>query len=538
MNNTITLGAWDTFKFRFFDDKRYLSRRKVYNSLWAVLFGFIVSAIVISFTGNNPFLVFASLFQQGTTTFGNKLISIFIAYLFASLAVAICFKGGLFNIGISGQMMAAGFTTLLIFRSELLTHSSISGGSIVLALFISILIGALVALLAGCLKSFFGVNEVVSTIMLNWIIFFLVKFLVQDLATWEINGATVDFLATSDSLASNLSSGYNMPNFFYPQDVSNSWFANYWNWIIISLAIIVVIFVWFVLSKTSFGYKIKMVGLNKDASEYSGTNQKSLTLIVMAISGGLSGLAGFIWYIGQGGQIDIADQPLLAGFDAVAISLLVFNNPIGVVLSSFVYSILSVGSSGLSSEFPGMQKEIDQVIIGIFIYCAAITVVFSKLNVYTWVHRFIMLHKYDRYWKSNHKMWKARWVYFKDWFKVKKEIHNLKSQHRKDWGQINNKYKNLVQDLEKHYAGQNNKFEISKLTEQQQVKYFEQIAKLKKEKDGELFLAHYFDIESIKSKRIIEFQKEKENHNHVKTSLINEYKQSKNLKKELRKAGR
>ncbi|WP_022935693.1 ABC transporter permease [Mesomycoplasma moatsii] len=598
--DTANLRIWDSFKYKFFNEKGYTTRRKIYNTLWAVLFGFIISGIIIVFTGNNPFLVFASLFEQGATTFGNKLISVFIAYLFASLAVAICFKAGLFNIGISGQMMGAGFTTLLIFRSELLTQSEIGAGSIVLAFFVAMFIGMLIALIAGFLKSTFGINEVVSTIMLNWVIFFLIKFFIQDLATWNINGQAKEFLASGDSLASNLSIGYIMPSFFYPQNVGHSWYANYWNWVIISLGIFVVVFIWFILSKTSFGYKIKMIGLNKDASEYSGTNQKSLTLIVMAMSGALSGIAGFIWYTGQGGQIDVAEQPLLAGFDAIAISLLVFNDPISISISSLMYGMLSIGSNGLSSEFSGMQKEINQVIIGAFVYCAAITVVFSKLNVFTWIKRFFILCRYEEHKVATVNYWKARVRYYISWFSTQKELIELKNNNKpnniankrfkkkkeqlekkyihkdwikfdinklnekekeeyldkikqfklekeKDWEEANKlywkqiklTYKENVHKLELEYAQKYNlsQFKINNLSENDQIEYFEKLVELKRLQDNDLSKAKYFDKNPIKSKRIVEFQEIKKEYYALKKELLKEYEEKKELKKIIKLGG-
>lgn len=548
---------WQNVKYRFFDDKSISSRRKFYNTIWAVVFGFIVSGIIISCTGNNPFGVFASIFEQGLTTFGNKLISIFIAYLFAALGVSICFKAGLFNMGISGQMMSAGFTTLLIFRSDLLHNIEIGTSSIVLAFFISMLMGAFVGMLAGILKAYFKINEVVSTIMLNWVIFFIIKFLIFDYATYDGQ----DFLATSDSLSSNLSNGYILPNFFYPTNLNSSWYSNSWNWIIIVLGIIMVLVIWFTLAKTSFGYKIKMIGLNKDASEYSGTNQKFLILSIMSISGALSGIAGFIWYIGQGGQIDIAEQPLLAGFDAVAISLLVFNNPISIVISSFLYGIFSVGSSGISSEFAGMQKELNQIIIGVFIYCAAITVVFNKFKLYTWMKKHWILMRYNRVGKSFallknnsffkrssklHKFnsnkikmisyWRATFKYWFSFISVNKQISKIKKENKSAWKQINNKAAKEVSNIESIYNSKYKlkSFDIKVLSNEDRELYFEQLVSIKREKDILLAEHKYFEKNEIKSKPIIEYNNYKKVHKEYQESLIKHYYEN----KKIRKAGR
>ncbi len=509
---TSSKNLWEQFKYKFFNDHQYSSRRKIYNTLWAIIFGFIISGIIISFTGNNPFLVFGSIFYQGSTTFGNKLVSVFVSYLFASLAVAICFKAGLFNIGISGQMMSSGFITLVIFRSYLINHSQIDGGVFCLAMFSSIIIGSFIALLAGLLKTCFGINEVVSTIMINWVLFFLIKFFIYQYQS--LDGQ--DFLATSDSISSNLSSGYELSNFFLPNNLDNSWYANNWNWILITIGLIVVIAIWFLLSRTAFGYKVKMVGLNKDASEYSGTNQNSLTLIVMSISGGFAGFAGFVWYINQGGQLDVADQPLLAGFDAIAISLLVFNNPIGIIFSSYLYGIFNVGANGLSAEFVGLQKEISQVIVGVFIYCAAITVIFNKFNVYRWTKEFLILSRFDKYQIESVKLWKARSKYIFSWFGTKKELFVLNKNHKKVWRDIKNQHNKKIIELENWYCEKHNlnKFDVSTLNESEQNSYF--------------------DKNAIKAKRIIKYQNHKKHFYEIKNELLQDYYEIKSEKRKIK----
>lgn len=518
---------WNRFTEAFFLDQNKSSRRKLFNTLWAVLFGFFISGMVIVFAKQNPFAVFASLFNEGTTTYGNKLISVFMGYLIASLSVAICFKSGLFNIGISGQMMIGGFTTLIIFRSNLqITH-----GSVFLALFVAILSGALVAFLAGLLKTTFGINEVVSTIMINWIIFFLIKFLVQDLK---------GFISDTDSLANNLSLGYIMPNFYQPQDLDNSWYANNWNWIIICIGLSLTFCLWWVISKTSFGYKIKMVGLNKNVADYSGTNKNALVLIVMSISGGLSGLAGFIWYIGQGGQIDIAEQPLLAGFDSIAISLLAYNSPIGIIVSSLIYGIMNVGSSVLPTEFIGMPKEMNEIIIGLMVYIAAVSVIFSKLNIYEWIRRFFVLSRIEKYRISKVDYWCSKFRYLSLKMSAGKEIFMIKKVNKYHWKKIKAEYKKQIEDLKqqliKKYQNKMKKdIDVKLMSNDDQIYYFDKLSKLRLEKNLKLASYNYFEKNNIRA-RVIEInKKQKEKYNKVKYSILKKYEIYVYWKKMLRK---
>lgn len=522
-----SFALWNSFTDKFFSERTKTPRRKLFNTLWAVVFGFILSSIVIGFSNQNPFAVFTSLFYEGTTTYGNKLISIFTAYLIASLAVAICLKAGLFNIGISGQMMAGGFTTLLIFKAFPITN----GTNVFLAIAIAILIGSFVAVVAGMLKTYFGINEVVSTIMLNWIIFFVIKFCVQDLQ---------GYISNEDSLSNNLSLGYIMPNFYQPSDLNFSWYSNNWNWIILSIAFVLVIGLWLTISKTSFGYKIRMVGLNKDAADYSGTNKNSLILIVMAISGALSGLAGFIWYTGQGGQIDISEQPLLAGFDAIAISLLVYNNPIGIVFSSFVYGTMKVGSAAIPTEFIGIPKEINEIVVGVMVYSAAIAVAFTKLNVFDWIKNFFILSGREKYRTSRVKYWKANIDYGTSWFKIQKDINSIKIKNRRKWKDINNNYKHEITSLErklfeKYKDKMNKKFNVEFMLDDDQMFYFNELAKLKKERNLKLAQHSFYEKNNIKARRQEKFKLEKARHQAIKNEVIDVYEKYKKTKNMIKK---
>ena len=536
MNKTVLLETPENISFGakirqiFTGEHTQSGRRKLFNSLWAVLAGFLICGIIIAFTGNNPFIVFLTLFSDGMSVFGNKFVSIFVAYVISSLAVALCFKCGLFNIGISGQMMMGGFSTLLIFQGL-----SINGATITFALIMSIVAGAFVALIAGALKTYFNVNEVVSTIMLNWIVFFVIKFVVQ---SFPAGDGVKFFLSDADSLSYNLSVGYTMPAFFQPTDLNNSWFTNSWNWVIIGIAIFLIAVFSIVLAKTAFGYKIKMTGLSQDASNYSGTNKNALVMGIMALSGGLSGLAGFIWYVGQGGQIDISLQPLAAGFDAIAISLIVFNNPVGIFLSSFVYGIINAGSLGIPSQFPGLPKETNEIIIGIMVYIAAVCIIFSRFSVAKWVKQFFILSPFQTYRSAKVDNWKARFSYWGSWFAMKGEIAKIKSVNGRTWKEIEQKYKENLRSLEaqiwSQYQDKGHKFNIELLTEDDQAKYFDQAAALRKERDMALAQNEYFDKFRIKSARLEKFKQQRLAYTGVRDEILLNNKKLKDAKKSLK----
>ena len=137
----------------------------------------------------------------------------------------------------------------------------------------------------------------------------------------------------------------------------------------IVLAVIVALIIKFVLDKTTFGYEISTVGLNRKAAQYAGINVGRKMILYMLISGGLAGLAGATYYLGYFSSI----QPKVlsaTGFDAIAVSLLGNSHPLGILLSSFLISIMGKGKTYMSSS-AGLDAEIASVITGLILLFSA-----------------------------------------------------------------------------------------------------------------------------------------------------------------------
>ncbi len=310
---------------------------------------------------------------------------------------------------------------------------------------------------------------------------------------------------------------------FYFIDI---WYKSGWSWLLIISSIVITIIIWIVIRFTKFGYKIQMVGLSPTAADYSGTNKKHLILNSMAISGALSGLAGFVWYFSvQQGVIDISisSGPLYIGFNAIAISLIVFDNPIAIIFSSFVFSIISVGSQTATS-FPALPNEMTDIISGIFIYSAALAFVFSKFLPYQWSKNFFILIKYPEYRKVYWKNWKEHLTYFTSgWFNEKKELWNLWKSNHSVWKDIKKHMKNKQEEEKKLLAQPSSKIIFKNLDQKKQIEYLELLSKLKKEKDILLAEEHYFDKYQIKSKRKDKLQSWNQQFNSLKTKLIHKH---------------
>lgn len=374
------LKVWMTnFKTNLLSENSTSSRRKLYNSLWAVLLGIILSLIVISFNGTNPFEFIGVVFQTAFGSNGSLFTTILLVYVFASLAVGIGFKAGLFNIGVAGQMMFGGLLAFFYLISSAAKDDNgiltVNGGQIFLALIISVIGGFSLAVIAGILKAFFKVHEVVSTILLNWMVFYL--------ASWATSGSEFKNVNVPDSL----------------QAIQVDSFFSGGGWIALSIILVIAVGIGFfyIFKKTTFGYKVKAVGFNPDASEYAGINKKNLTMLIFGISGAFAGFAGFFFYFAfSKGTYSVGVAPIAVGFDSIAISLLAYNSPIGIIASSFLYSILTNGNSALLQEI-GLRPSSYQIIVGIIIYFAAISIVFSKFKLIDYFKNFLILKRNEKY---------------------------------------------------------------------------------------------------------------------------------------------
>lgn len=330
--------------------------------LASILVSFIVAAVVILLLGKNPFLAFYNLFQGSgifpkETYAGYKsMLTDFLSLLdamtplvFASLAVAVALRAGLFNIGVSGQMLVSGFLATIIV--------GYSGLDAVVAkplvMLIGMVAGGLMGALIGWLKYKFNIHEVVTTIMLNYIAQYVISFFIHMYYVDPISRQS-KYISEAARLTlvnveiANLK--MNIPLGFV-------------------LAIIIAVFTKFLLDKTVVGFEIKAVGSNRDAAKYTGIKVGSNTVLAMILSGSLAGLAGVTYYMGYFGSIQPKVLPNL-GFDAIAVALLGNSHPIGIIFSSFLISIIDQGSTYMSSQ-AGIRQEIASVIIGLILLFSA-----------------------------------------------------------------------------------------------------------------------------------------------------------------------
>lgn len=330
--------------------------------IFAILLSLIMGGIIIAILGKNPISVYGNLLQgsgllpKPKYAGGKSMLTDFFSFMnywtpmiFAALAVAVALKAGLFNIGVSGQMLAAGF-----FSSILVGYSTMSAPlAKPVAFLLCLIVGALVGGLIGWLKYKFNINEVVSSIMINYIVEYVVAFFIY---TKYVDPVSRQSKKISDAARMTL---MDMKIAGYKFEIPLG----------IILAFVAVFLIHFIFQKTTFGYELKAVGANRKAAGYAGISVGKNMILAMMISGALAGAAGATYYMGY--YASIQPKVLAAvGFDAIAVALLGNSNPIGIIFSSFLISVIGKGSTYLSSS-AGLDAEISSVITGLILLFSA-----------------------------------------------------------------------------------------------------------------------------------------------------------------------
>ena len=282
--------------------------------------------------------------------------------IMTGLSVGFAFKTGLFNIGATGQYTVGAAMALIgAIQFQLPWY---------VCLLLALIGGAIWGIFPGLFKALFNVNEVITSIMFNWIAMFAVNLTINNLPMMLAKywgGAQMD--RTANLAQAN-------PGALIPRmglDVLMK--SNYMN-ISIFIAIAFAIVAWIILSKTTFGYELKACGYNRNASVYAGINAKRNIVLSMVIAGAFAGVGGGLYFLAGTGQYTLLKQLLAAGFNGIPVALLATSNPIGTIFSAFFVSYIQVGGDAMQPDF---VKEIIDIIISVIIYLAAFALLTREL---------------------------------------------------------------------------------------------------------------------------------------------------------------
>jgi simple sugar transport system permease protein len=270
----------------------------------------------------------------------------------AAFSVAIAYRAGLFNIGAAGQIAVGGMITVILGIKFAAAPGVILGP---LALLGGLLGGAIWGGIVGLLKAWRGAHEVVTTIMLNFVAFWLSTYLVDCTrncipGVGSINDPTKSDLTLQVGPGARLPSLAHLINLVFPGSVAHE--GDYQVTIGLFIALVGVVVFWFLMQRTTLGYEIRAVGQSQKAARYAGINVKRNIVITMVIAGAFAGIAGAILVMGPDFQQTVNDQAfktLPTGFDAISVALLGFNGPIGIIFSGLLFAALNAGSITMES---------------------------------------------------------------------------------------------------------------------------------------------------------------------------------------------
>lgn len=344
-----------------------LRKKRGFNSILASLFSILIGIIIGLFLmllikPQDAFYGLSMMLTGGIMNVSNIFQVLYTAapLMMTGLAVGFAFKTGLFNIGAAGQYTVGAF--FAVFAAVILHLPWY------LCILFAALGGALWGAIPGIFKAFLNVNEVITSIMFNWIGLFTVDLLLanipQMLDTYyggadqsrAVNITAVNMSAKLPSLGMESLSPYMNIGIF--------------------MAILLAILMYVILNKTTFGYELKACGYNKESSKYAGINAKRNIVLSMAISGALAGIGGALTYLAGTSQMQVTKAISPIGFNGIPVALLGMSNPLGIIFSSLFIAYIQIGGNAMQPEF---ATEVIDIVISVIIYLSAFSLVFKQL---------------------------------------------------------------------------------------------------------------------------------------------------------------
>ena len=327
-------------------------------SLLSIAIGLLVGfALLNVLNANHAVNGFGKILTTGFATSEKfaKVLYQAMPLILCGLSVAFAFKTGLFNIGAAGQYTMGAFSALAVAIALQQPWY--------VALLAAALGGALLGAIPGICKALFNVNEVITSIMFNWITMYAVNLTINNMPIMLTN-----FWSRSSIKDRTAPLADANPSAMLPKGGLDTLMnSNYIN-IGIFIAVLVAIIMWVVLQKTVLGYELKACGYNRHASQYAGINAKRNIVLSMVISGALAGLGGGLYYLSGTGQYTLVKVLLGMGFNGIPVALLASSNPLGVIFSALFVSYIQVGGDALQPHF--IKENID-IIIASIIYLSA-----------------------------------------------------------------------------------------------------------------------------------------------------------------------
>jgi len=324
------------------------SRSRIAFPALSVIGALLLGALFITLSGHDPVAAYTVLFIEAFGSVSGITDTLVKAapLLLAGVGLVVAYKSSIWTIGAEGQLLMGALASVWLG----LTLTDVPGYLLIpLIMVASFLAGAGLAMIAGVLKTKIGVNEIITTLMLNNIAYYFILYLVSGpMKTPEV--------------------GYNQTRIISPQAFLPILIADTRLHAGVLLAIVAAVFIYVLVERTSLGYKIKAVGYSPKAARYAGISIPQNILIVMFVSGGLAGLAGMGEVLGVHHLLMVDISPGY-GYTAILVALLARLNPIATIASAFLFAGLLNGSVAMQrgAGVPSSLVQIIQALVVIFV---------------------------------------------------------------------------------------------------------------------------------------------------------------------------
>ena len=332
-----------------------LDRQKVFYALAAPIGAFIlaitVAGLALLASGKNPFVAFKQMIVYGATidsavTTVNESLALYVS----GVAVAIGFRTNLFNIGVEGQYRLAAIIAAVI-------GASVPGPGffrIIMAMTAAMVVGAMYASIAGLLKAYRNVNEVISTIMLNGVMTGLIAILLK----WKLIASIRDQQLRTERLPTSA--------WFPSLSISGS---KLFLWVFVAIAIGIGYHL--IINRSRFGFELRASGINAGAAIAAGVNPKKMIVKTMALSGAIAGLVGMPLLLNRQHEFTQQFQQGL-GFAGIAVALVGRQKAVGMAAAALLFAFLARSAQALTSPPTRGTKEIGTILQGTMMLAAVI----------------------------------------------------------------------------------------------------------------------------------------------------------------------
>ncbi len=319
-------------------------------SFAAVVVALLIGAIVLAISGGNPWATYAHIARASfgsVGVFSDTLVKA-TPLILVGLACSVAFRMKLWNIGAEGQFFMGAFGASAVVLIPLLPETAPNWLFIITMILAGMFCGAVFGFIPGILKATFNVNEVISTLMLNYIAVAWNNFFI--FAIWTEGGFQMSKVFPKNAWLPRLTD----------LGSENPFFRGLTTHFGLIIAIIAAVIIWFVLYRSKWGYEIRLIGDNPKAANYAGIPIKKHMVLVMIVSGALAGLAGMSEISGVVHRLQGAISPGY-GFTGIIVAWLAKLNPIAVIFVSILFGALIL--AGREIQPSGVPKMIQGVIL-------------------------------------------------------------------------------------------------------------------------------------------------------------------------------